>query len=257
VRYAADGTLLQTVNTGSTAVDIDPAGNAYLAGFTSLGSASVTKFDGAFSVVYSTPIAADVLGVLGGVVAAKVDTTGVVTVGAIAFNDEFETDYVTVRYATNGQELGRHRFTGSADMNDLVVGVAVDAQNTALVTGTSRSSTSGDNIVTLRFTGGATPTPTPGQAPAAPSNLRAAATSRTQIQLTWSDNSPNETGFQLERCQGNRCTTFARLATVGANVTSFIDVGLARGTTYTYRIRAVNEVGASALANTATATTRR
>jgi hypothetical protein len=259
VRYAADGTLLQTVDSGSTAVDIDRAGNAYLAGFTSLGSASLTKFDGAFNVVYSTPIAADVLGVLGGVVAAKVDTTGVVTVGGIAFNAEFETDYITVRYGTNGQELGRHRFSGSADLNDLVVGVAIDTQNTALVTGTSRSSTSGDDIVTLRFTGGATPTPTPtpGATPAAPTNLRAVATSRAQIQLNWSDNSNHETGFQIERCKGYRCTNFAPLATVGANVTSFADGGLARGTTYTYRMRAVNQVGASALSNIATTTTRR
>ena len=258
VRYAADGTLLQAVNTGSTAVDIDPAGNAYLMGFTSFGApATVTKFDGAFNVVYSTAIAADVFGALGGVVAAEVDTLGVVTVAGIAYNAEFESDYVTLRYAANGQESGRHRFTGSADMNDLVAGVAIDAQNTALVTGTSRSSTSGDDIVTLRFTGAGTPGPTPGAGPAAPGSLRAAATSRTRMQLNWADNSNNETGFQIERCKGNRCTNFARVATVGANVTSFTDAGLSRGTTYTYRVRAVNEVGASTFSNTATATTRR
>jgi len=254
VRYAADGTLLQTVNTGSTAVDIDPAGNAYLVGFTSLGTpATVTKLDGAFNVVYRSAIAADVFGAVGGVVAAKVDTTGVVTVAGTAYSAEFESDYVTLRYAANGQESGRHRYNGSADMNDLVAGVAIDAQNTALVTGTSRSSTSGDDIVTLRFTSGGTP----GASPAAPSNLRAAAISRTKIQLNWSDNSNNETGFQIERCKGNRCTNFARVATVGANVTSFTDVDLSRGTTYTYRVRAVNGVGASTFSNTALATTRR
>jgi hypothetical protein len=258
VRYAADGTLLQAVNTGSTAVDIDPAGNAYLVGFTSLGEpATVTRFDGAFNVVYSTAIAPDVLGLLGGVVAAKVDTAGVVTVAGIAFNTDFENDYVTLRYAANGQELGRHRFAGSADMNDVAVGVAIDTRNTALVTGTSRSSTSGDDIVTLRFASGGTPGPPPGVSPVAPGNLRAAAASRTKIQLNWSDNSNNETGFQIERCKGNRCTNFARVGTVGANATSFTDAGLSRGTAYTYRVRAVNEVGASPFSNTATATTRR
>jgi hypothetical protein len=252
VRYAADGTLLQTVDTGSTAVDIDQAGNAYLVGFTSFGApATVTKFDGAFNVVYSTAI--DAFGTFGGVVAAKVDTTGVVTVAGIAFDAEFESDYLTLRYAANGQESGRHRFTGSADLNDVVAGVAVDAQNAALVTGTSRSSTSGDDIVTLRFTGGGTP----GAGPAAPINLRAAAISRATIQLNWSDNSNNETGFQIQRCKGNRCTNFARVATVGANITTFTDVDLPRGTTYTYRVRAVNAVGASTFSNTAIATTRR
>jgi hypothetical protein len=262
VRYGADGALLQTVNTGSTAVDIDPAGNAYLAGFTSFGaSPTVTKFDTAFNVVYNTSVPTDVFGTFGAVVAAKVDTTGVVTMAGIGLNAEFASDYVTVRFAANGQELGRHRLNGSANMNDVVVGVAIDAQNTALVTGTSRNGTSGDDIVTLRFAGAGapnpTPTPTPAVSPAAPSNLRAVAASRSQIQLAWSDNSNNETGFQIERCRGLRCTNFTRVATVGAQVTSFTDQGLSRSTTYTYRVRAVNEVGPSGFTNTASATTRR
>src|SRR5687767_5295451 len=44
-----------------------------------------------------------------------------------------------------------------------------------------------------------TPAPTPIPPPAAPSGLTAAAVSPTQITLSWSDNSVNETSFKVER----------------------------------------------------------
>src|SRR4029453_8675476 len=47
-----------------------------------------------------------------------------------------------------------------------------------------------------------TPTPTPSPIPNAPSNLVANAVSGTQINLSWSDNSSNETLFLIERCLG-------------------------------------------------------
>jgi hypothetical protein len=92
--------------------------------------------------------------------------------------------------------------------------------------------------------------------PAAPSNLSASAVSSTQINLTWTDNANNEDGFKIERCQGNGCTNFTQIATVGANVTSFSNTGLSPGTRYSYRVRANNSAGDSGYSNTATARTR-
>ncbi|MDQ3665648.1 MAG: fibronectin type III domain-containing protein, partial [Acidobacteriota bacterium] len=95
----------------------------------------------------------------------------------------------------------------------------------------------------------------PPSAPAAPSGLTASAASSTQINLVWVDNSTNEDGFRIERCQGAGCATFTEIATVGANVISYSNTGLTAATTYQYRVRGYNGGGNSAFSNTATATT--
>ena len=100
-----------------------------------------------------------------------------------------------------------------------------------------------------------TPTPTPVPPPAAPSSLTAVAVSANQINLSWTDNSGNEQGFAVERCQGATCTNFAQIATVGANVTSFANTGLTKNKPYRYRVRAFNAGGNSAYSNIASATT--
>jgi len=93
--------------------------------------------------------------------------------------------------------------------------------------------------------------------PAAPTTLVATAVSRSQINLTWTDNSDNETGFRIERCKGSTCTNFAQIATLGANVTSYSNTKLAGNTTYRYRVYAYNASGNSTYSNIATATTPR
>lgn len=102
----------------------------------------------------------------------------------------------------------------------------------------------------------ATPT-APLQLPAAPSNLTATVISKSQINLAWADNAATETGFKIERCAGAGCTNFTQIATVGANVTSYANTGLARNTTYTYRVCSYNATGNSAYSNTASAKTLR
>jgi subtilisin family serine protease len=98
--------------------------------------------------------------------------------------------------------------------------------------------------------------PSPDTPPAAPPDLVVTATGRNYVSLAWQDNSANETGFELERCTGSGCTNFALIATLGANTTTYTDSGLARRTTYRYRVRARNNAGASAYSNMVTATTR-
>jgi hypothetical protein len=95
---------------------------------------------------------------------------------------------------------------------------------------------------------------TPPSVPAAPSSLVAAATSSSQINLGWTDNATNETGFKIERKTGIG-GTWGLIATVGADVTAYSNTGLAAGTTYYYRLRATNAAGDSASSNEASATT--
>jgi galactose oxidase len=98
-----------------------------------------------------------------------------------------------------------------------------------------------------------TPTPTPVQPPAATSNLTATAVSASQINLSWTDNSNNETSFRVYRSRsGGR---FRRIATVGANVTAYSNTELEPATTYSYRVQARNDAGNSNYSNTASATT--
>jgi predicted phage tail protein len=91
--------------------------------------------------------------------------------------------------------------------------------------------------------------------PAAPSALTATVASRTRINLAWTDNATNETGIVLQRSTDG--TTFATIATLGANVRTYANTGLTRNRTYTYRARAFNSAGDSPFSNTASATTRR
>jgi hypothetical protein len=88
---------------------------------------------------------------------------------------------------------------------------------------------------------------------AAPSRLRARATSRTRSSLTWRDHATRETGYRIERKIGSEAWT--PIAGVPANATRFLDRALTPDTTYRYRVRAVNAQGTSAWATSAAVTT--
>lgn len=89
--------------------------------------------------------------------------------------------------------------------------------------------------------------------PTAPSQLAAAATSSSRMDLNWTDTASNETGFRIERSTDG--VNFAEIGTAGANVQAYADTTVAAGSQYSYRVRAYNATGASAYSNTATATT--
>lgn len=91
--------------------------------------------------------------------------------------------------------------------------------------------------------------------PIAPSGLTATAISCGQINLTWSDNSADETGFEIERSTTGSSGPFTLLATVSSNVVAYTDLNLAPSTVYYYRIRATNNNSASEYAGPSNATT--
>ncbi|MFQ5454664.1 MAG: fibronectin type III domain-containing protein [Nitrospirota bacterium] len=90
--------------------------------------------------------------------------------------------------------------------------------------------------------------------PAAPSGLSSTAVSNNLIDLAWTDNSGNESGFKIERKQGIS-GTYTQIALTAADVTTFSDTGLNEDTDYYYRIRATNQAGDSGYSNELSALT--
>ena len=92
--------------------------------------------------------------------------------------------------------------------------------------------------------------------PLAPSNLRATAvTTGPRVNLAWRDNATNESGFEIYRATGSG-NTYMKIATVGPNVVAFADTAVTAKTSYKYRVRAYNGVGASSYSNTINVTVR-
>jgi titin len=83
--------------------------------------------------------------------------------------------------------------------------------------------------------------------PAPPSGLAAVPLSQTVVQLNWTDNANNETGFEIERSTDG--TNFSGSGNAGANSTQAQVSGLKASTRYFFRLRAVNAGGASAYSN--------
>lgn len=93
--------------------------------------------------------------------------------------------------------------------------------------------------------------------PSAPSNLIGQALDKSQIRLSWTNNSINQDGVKIERCKGSNCTNFTQITTVAGTVTTYTDSGLAAGTIYRYRVCVYNSAGNSQYSNIATAKTLR
>jgi hypothetical protein len=90
--------------------------------------------------------------------------------------------------------------------------------------------------------------------PQAPSSLTATTTSPSTVNLRWTDNSNNEAGFLIEmKTEGG---TYSQIATVAANVATYLVSNLSDGKTYYYRVRASNGYGTSDYSNESSASTK-
>src|SRR5205085_3530993 len=95
------------------------------------------------------------------------------------------------------------------------------------------------------------------RAPAAPSNLQGLSSSPNSIDVSWTDNADNELSYRLDRAPdvGGVAGSYAQIATLGPDVTTYTNTGLAGGVSYWYRVRAQNTVGNSAWATAIRVTT--
>jgi uncharacterized protein (TIGR02145 family) len=79
--------------------------------------------------------------------------------------------------------------------------------------------------------------------PLAPTELKGTIVSKDQVDLSWKDNSTNETGYKIERKtdSGN----FTEIGSTATDVTTFSDKTVSLNTNYTYRVYSFNKVGKS------------
>lgn len=90
--------------------------------------------------------------------------------------------------------------------------------------------------------------------PAAPGNLTANAITPTSVELAWNDRATNETGFRIERAEGDGPFTQVP-GTLPRNTGSTVLTDLAPDTRHRFRVRARNSAGFSPFSNVAEATT--
>jgi fibronectin type 3 domain-containing protein len=194
-----------------------------------------------------------------------IDSTGLYTNGAAP------TNFGSIDLTGTGIDLhSQHVFNVAMSYVGTTLGVTITDASTNASAGQSYTinipGTVGGNSAFVGFTGGTggltatqdirtwTFSPTASSAPAAPSSLMATAASGTQVNLTWTNNATNQTGFHIDRATDNGFTQNLVTQTAGANATSFVDGGLTPGTTYYYRVRATNSAGDSPNSNTASVT---
>lgn len=88
--------------------------------------------------------------------------------------------------------------------------------------------------------------------PEAPSNLMVKSVSASEIEITWRDNSSNETEFIIE---AKRFYNFIEVARVPANTTTYSHKNLPNASTVSFRVKAVNGVNQSNTSNEVQGTT--
>ena len=93
-------------------------------------------------------------------------------------------------------------------------------------------------LMIVALVSGTTITASAAAQPNAPSNTNAVAVSDSQVNVSWQDNSPNETGFEIHRSTNGPSGAFTLIATTTASAISRADTGLNPSTQYCYKVRA-------------------
>jgi chitodextrinase len=169
-------------------------------------------------------------------------TATAVSISQINVSWNASTDNVGV----TGYQLQRCQGAGCTNFTDLATPSGTSFNNTGLSPNTTyryqvRARDAVPNWSSYSSPAAAT-TQADSTAPSVPTGLSATAVSSSQINLSWNASTDNVavTGYQLQRCQGVGCTSFADLATPSG--TSFNDTGLSASTTYRYQVRARDAV---------------
>ena len=232
---------------------IGPNGNIYLTGYTWTLNAQndfyTAKYNGAtgeliWGKTFNSTNGNDDMTAATGIV---VDPVGDVFVtGYTIYGKNF--DFQTIKYKKdNGNQLWQKSFDGTASKNDRPIGIGLSPTGEVLVAGWTDTAANDLDYYVIKYEPGLLNPPTA---------VTAQSLTNSSVQLTWVDNSGNEDGFSIERCQNADCTAFTEIATTGVGITNYTDSGLNPASYYSYRIRAFSATtGYSHYSNTATALT--
>lgn len=160
-----------------------------------------------------------------------------ITLSFVDFDLEVDYDFLYI-YDGEDQTNPVHTLTGSTLPEDITI-----TSSSVVVTFTS------DELLTesgwkINYASESSAT-----VPASPSALAGEGVSFDQVDLSWTDNSDNETAFVVERSEDNN--NFSEIQTTDADITAFSDTQVAPATTYYYRVKAVNGALESAYSNVA------
>ncbi len=158
-------------------------------------------------------------------------------------------DGSTMRLYINGAQVATTSVSGSIKPYSTPVYIGINGvlgeafKGTVDEVGIWNRALSPSDILDLYNSGNGKTHPFNSTIPSAPSGLTALATSCSEVSLSWTDNSSNETGFKIERKTG-AAGTYAEITTTTA--ASYSNTGLAANALYYYRVRSYNGAGNSA-----------
>ena len=151
----------------AVALGVDSSGNVYVTGqspgaktydwatvkYDSAGQEQwVVRYDGGFDD-YANALAVESSG--------NVYVTG----STVSSEPDFNFNFATIKYNPAGQEEWVATYDGPANLDDSSAAITVDDSGNVYVTGGSSGSDSGVDYATVKYTQGATPTPTPTTTP--------------------------------------------------------------------------------------------
>ena len=145
-------------------------------------------------------------------------------------------DFATLRYHTSGQLVWEERFSSAGEKSDQAMDITVDAQGNVFVVGTVHIDSATSALAVLKYD----------QNPAAPALISPADEGGdlpVNPTLTWSA----VQGAESYRVQLAKDSLFTRMVqdVSGITDTMFTVTGLDNGTTYFWRVQAVNYTGSS------------
>ncbi|PYR58216.1 MAG: hypothetical protein DMF85_11390 [Acidobacteria bacterium] len=181
--------------------------------------------------------------------AAGAVVSGSVTITASASDN---VGVAGVRFKVDATDIGSEVTTAPYSIGWNTTGVVNGSHNLTAVARDAAGNTKTSTAVSVTVNN--VPDTTP---PSAPSNVAATAVSFSQINLTWTAASDNVgvTGYRVLRCQGAGCAPTAQVAAPAG--TSYSDTNLTPGTSYSYKVSAVDAAtNVSAPSAAATAVTQ-